>query len=103
MQNGLNALLEAGRAVQWKACLRVEIVDHQTLLVIEGDKCDVMKQLRWACAGGLPRGVVLMDAGYGADTDLRTSITDLGLNYVAGIQPQTSVWRPGTGPRAPKK
>ncbi|UPK16003.1 TOMM precursor leader peptide-binding protein (plasmid) [Bradyrhizobium sp. 155] len=42
MQNGLNALLEAGRAVQWKACLRVEIVDHQTLLVIEGDKCDVM-------------------------------------------------------------
>src|SRR6516225_9805555 len=62
-----------------------------------------LEQLRWACAGGLPRGVVLMDAGYGADTDLRTSITDLGLNYVAGIQPQTSVWRPGTGPRAPKK
>src|SRR6516162_1113634 len=62
-----------------------------------------LEQLRWACAGGLPRGVVLMDAGYGADTDLRTSITDLGLNYVAGIQPQTPVWRPGTGPRASKK
>jgi SRSO17 transposase len=61
-----------------------------------------LEQLRWACAGGLPRGVVLMDAGYGTDTDLRTSITDLGLNYVAGIQPQTSVWAPGTGPQPPK-
>src|SRR5256884_1253841 len=50
-----------------------------------------LEQLRWACAAGLPRGVVLMDAGYGTDTDLRTSITELGLSYVAGIQPQTSV------------
>jgi SRSO17 transposase len=61
-----------------------------------------LEQLRWACAAGLPPGVVLMDAGYGTDTDLRTSITDLGLNYVAGIQPQTSVWAPGTGPQPPK-
>ena len=52
------------------------------------------EQLRWACAAGLPRGVVLMDAGYGADTDLRTNITALGLSYVAGIMPQTSVWAP---------
>jgi SRSO17 transposase len=57
-----------------------------------------LEQLRWACAAGLPRGVVLMDAGYGADTDLRTSITTLGLSYVAGIMPQTSVWAPGTRP-----
>src|SRR5262249_25377749 len=61
-----------------------------------------LEQLRWACAEGLSRGVVLMDAGYGTDTDLRTSITALGLSYVAGIQPQTSVWAPGTGPRPPK-
>jgi SRSO17 transposase len=61
-----------------------------------------LEQLRWACAAGLPRGVVLMDAGYGTDTDLRTSITALGLSYVAGIQPQTSVWAPGTGPQSPK-
>jgi SRSO17 transposase len=46
--------------------------------------------------------VVLMDAGYGADTDLRTNITALGLSYVAGIMPQTSVWAPGTGPQPPK-
>ena len=46
--------------------------------------------------------MVLMDAGYGTDTDLRTSVTALGLSYVAGIQPQTSVWAPGTGPWPPK-
>jgi SRSO17 transposase len=43
-----------------------------------------------------------MDAGYGTDTDLRTNITALGLSYVAGIQPQASVWAPGTGPQPPK-
>jgi SRSO17 transposase len=33
-----------------------------------------LEQLRWACAMGLPRGVVLMDAGYDTDIDLaRTS------------------------------
>ena len=41
-----------------------------------------------SCAGrvrpALPRGVVLMDASYGAETDLRTNITTLGLSYVAG-------------------
>ena len=44
-----------------------------------------LEQLRWACVAGLPRGVVLMDAGYGAYTDLRTNITALGLSYVAEI------------------
>jgi SRSO17 transposase len=62
-----------------------------------------LDHLRFACASGLPRGVVLMDAGYGTDTALRGNITALGLSYVAGIQPQTSVWVPGTGPRPPKK
>jgi SRSO17 transposase len=57
-----------------------------------------LDQLQWACTAGLPRGVVLMDAGYGADTDLRSAVTTLGLSYVAGILPQTSVWAPGTGP-----
>ena len=53
-----------------------------------------LEQLRWACAAGLPRGGVLMDAGYGADTDLRATITTLGLSSVAGIMPNTSVWAP---------
>jgi SRSO17 transposase len=43
-------------------------------------------------------GVALMDAGYGADTDLRATITTLGLSYVAGIMPNTSVWAPGKAP-----
>ena len=30
-----------------------------------------LEQIRWACEAGLPRGVVLMDAGYGTDTELR--------------------------------
>src|ERR1700694_1342677 len=50
-----------------------------------------LTQIRWACGAGLPRGVVLMDAGFGVDTDLRTSITALGLSYVAGIQSHTTV------------
>ena len=62
-----------------------------------------LAQIRWACEAGLPRGAVLMDAGYGVHTDLRTSITGLGLSYVAGIQSHTTVWAPGTGPRPPKK
>jgi SRSO17 transposase len=62
-----------------------------------------LTQIHWACEAGLPRGAVLMDAGYGVDTDLRTSITALGLSYVAGIQSHTTVWSPGTGPRPPKQ
>ena len=62
-----------------------------------------LAQIRAACEAGLPRGAVLMDAGYGSDTGLRTEITALGLTYVAGIMPNTSVWAPGTAPLPPKK
>jgi SRSO17 transposase len=51
-----------------------------------------LDHLRWACAAGLPRGAVLTDAGYSTDTALRGNIIALGLSYVAGIQPHTSVW-----------
>ncbi len=61
-----------------------------------------LEQLRWACAAGLPRGVVLLDAGYGNSSALRTEITALGLTYVAGIQSTTTVWAPGTAPLPPK-
>jgi SRSO17 transposase len=60
-------------------------------------------QILWAREAGLPQGVVLMDAGYGANTDLRTSITALGLAYAAGIMPNTSVWTPGTTPLPPRR
>src|ERR1019366_2133634 len=35
--------------------------------------------------------------------DLRANITTLGLSYVAGIMPNTTVWALGTGPLPPKK
>jgi SRSO17 transposase len=57
-----------------------------------------LEQIKSARAAGLPEGVVLMDAGYGNDTELRTHLTALGLRYAAGIGPKTSVWPPGTGP-----
>jgi SRSO17 transposase len=57
-----------------------------------------LAQIKAARAAGLPEGVVLMDAGYGNDTELRTQLTALGLRYVAGIGPKTAVWPPGTGP-----
>lgn len=60
-------------------------------------------QIREACAAGLPRGVVLMDAGYGANTELRTDIAMLGLSYVAGLLPNTTVWAPGTAPLRAKR
>jgi SRSO17 transposase len=47
--------------------------------------------------------VALLDAGYGANTDLRANITTLGLWYVAGTMPNTTVWAPGTAPLPPKK
>jgi SRSO17 transposase len=60
-----------------------------------------LEQIRAAWAAGLPRGVVLMDAGYGTNTRLREEIGALGLSYIAGIPPQTSVWPPGTAPLPP--
>jgi SRSO17 transposase len=57
-----------------------------------------LDQIRRACEASLPRGVVLMDAGYGNNSDLRASITALDLTYVAGILSNTTVWAPGTGP-----
>jgi SRSO17 transposase len=57
-----------------------------------------LDQLRWACAAGLPRGVALLDAGYGNKTDFRADITALGLTYVAGILSNVTVWPSGTRP-----
>ncbi len=54
-----------------------------------------LAQISAACRAGLPRGPVLMDSGFGKDTALRTSLTELGLLYAAGILPQTKVWMAG--------
>ena len=54
-----------------------------------------LEQIRAAVAAGIPRGTVLMDAGYGVHASLRREITALGLAYVAGIPPNTTVWAAG--------
>ena len=62
-----------------------------------------LAQIDAACKADFPRGVVLMDAGYGCNTELRAGIDALSLRYVAGIMPQTTVWASGAGPLPPKK
>jgi SRSO17 transposase len=47
--------------------------------------------------------VVLMDAEYGCNTNLRTDISALALRYVAGILSQTSVFASATGSLPPKE
>jgi len=44
-----------------------------------------LDQLRSARAAGVPCGVVLMDASYGSNADLRSGVSALTLDYVAGI------------------
>ena len=50
-----------------------------------------MRQIEWACAANLPRGVVLMDSAYGTDLSLRTGITALDLRYTVGVWARTRV------------
>jgi SRSO17 transposase len=61
-----------------------------------------LDQIRAAVATGTPAGVILADAGYGADGDFRSGLSQLGLDYVVGVQPTLSVWRPGEEPLPPK-
>jgi SRSO17 transposase len=58
-----------------------------------------LDQIRRARERGIPEGVVLADAGYGNDTGFRTELTKLEMIYVAGIQSNTTVWKPGEEPR----
>ena len=45
-----------------------------------------LDQIRQAVAAAGPGGVVLADAGYGIDTQFRDGLTELGLQYVVGVQ-----------------
>jgi SRSO17 transposase len=61
-----------------------------------------LAQIKAAKETGVPGDVVAADAAYGGDTDYRDGISALGLRYVVGIKPGTTVWEPGTGPLRPK-
>jgi SRSO17 transposase len=52
-----------------------------------------LEQISEAVAAGVPLAPVLMDAGYGVNSELRAGITALGLAYVAGIIPTMMVRR----------
>jgi SRSO17 transposase len=57
-----------------------------------------LSQIEAALKAGVARGVVLADAGYGADGAFRARLTALGLAYAVGVQPTLSVWPPGEAP-----
>jgi SRSO17 transposase len=62
-----------------------------------------LAHVKAALAAGIARGVVLMDADYGRDGNLRQELRTLGLTYVAAIQSSPLVWRPGSAPKADRK
>jgi len=55
-----------------------------------------LEQIKWACEADLPRGVVVMDAGYGVEAKFRSQISTLNLKYVAGVKTTTTIWTPDT-------
>ena len=57
-----------------------------------------LEQIRQALEQQVPVGVVLADAGYGKGTQFRTDLTQLGLQYVVGIESNATVWEPGKQP-----
>ena len=61
-----------------------------------------LDQIKAAQEEGVTPGVILTDAGYGADGAFRAGVTALQLHYVVGVQPTLSVWRPGDGPIPPQ-
>jgi SRSO17 transposase len=60
-----------------------------------------LDQIREAVQADVPRGVVVADAGYGVDGQFRSGVTELGLQYVLGVQSSATVWAPGTEPLPP--
>ncbi len=69
-----------------------DAIDFQTKPAIALD------QIRRAVADGVPQGVVLADAGYGADMKFQAGLLELELSYVLGVQPNSPVWPDGEGP-----
>lgn len=57
-----------------------------------------LEQVRAAAAANVTRGVVLADAAYGINTGFRDGISELGLQYVMGVQSSMTVWAPGKQP-----
>jgi SRSO17 transposase len=62
-----------------------------------------LMQIEAAVNQGVSQGPVLADAAYGSDSRLRKRITELGVEYVVGVQSTMSVWKPGQAPLPDKR
>ena len=62
-----------------------------------------LQQIRKAVEEEVIPAPVLADAAYGNDSQFREGLTELGLEYVVGVQKSTTVWRPGEAPRPAKR
>jgi SRSO17 transposase len=62
-----------------------------------------LQQIRKAVEEEVTTAPVLADAAYGNDSRFREGLTELGLEYVVGVQKSTTVWRPGEAPRPAKR
>jgi SRSO17 transposase len=60
-----------------------------------------LDQIRRATEQEVPRGVIVADAGYGNDSQFRTGVTDLDLQYVVGVQSSITIWEPDRKPLPP--
>jgi SRSO17 transposase len=58
-----------------------------------------LQQIRKAVEEEVTTAPVLADAAYGNDSQFREGLTELGLQYVVGVQKSTTVWRAGKAPR----
>jgi SRSO17 transposase len=78
-----------------RRCEKVEVpeaIEFQTKPEI------ALAQIRAAAAAEVAPGVVLADAAYGINTEFRAGITELGLQYMVGVQSAMTVWEPGKEP-----
>jgi SRSO17 transposase len=62
-----------------------------------------LPQIRKAVEEEVTTAPVLADAAYGNDSQFREGLTELGLEYVVGVQKSTTVWRPGEAPLPAKR
>jgi SRSO17 transposase len=60
-------------------------------------------QLDAALDAGLPKHVVLADAGYGDSGDFRNALSSRGLPFVVGVTPTAVVWPPEANLKLPPK
>lgn len=61
-----------------------------------------LDQIEAALAAGISKGVVLADAGYGADMKFQARLIELGLEFIVGVQPRAKIWVDGMEPLPPK-